>query len=36
LKTTMAPYQKNIFFLFNCYNLAIHVVTLTEIFSTNY
>jgi hypothetical protein len=27
---------KNLFFPFNCYNLAIHVVTLTEIFSTNY
>jgi hypothetical protein len=27
----MAPHQKNFFFPFNCYNLAIHVVTLTEI-----
>jgi hypothetical protein len=32
LKTTMAPYQKNFFFHFNCYNLVIHVVTLIEIF----
>jgi hypothetical protein len=36
LKTTRAPYQKNFFFPFNCYNLAIREVTLTEIFSTNY
>jgi hypothetical protein len=36
LKTTMAPYQKNFFFPFNCYNLSIHVVTLIEIFSPNY
>jgi hypothetical protein len=28
----MAPYQKNKFLPFNCYNLAIHVVTLTKIF----
>jgi hypothetical protein len=25
---------KNFFFPFNCYNLAIHAVTMTEIFST--
>jgi hypothetical protein len=35
-ETTMAPFQKNFFFPFNCYNLAIHVVTLIDIFSTNY
>jgi hypothetical protein len=28
--------QKNFFFSFNCYNLAIHAITLIEIFSTNY
>jgi hypothetical protein len=28
----MAPYQKNFFFPFNCYNLAFYVVTLTKIF----
>jgi hypothetical protein len=28
----MAPYQKNFFSPFICYNLAIHVVTLTKIF----
>jgi hypothetical protein len=27
---------KNFFFPFNCYNLAIHVVILTEVFSTKY
>jgi hypothetical protein len=31
-----APYRKICFFSFNCYNLAICEVTLTEIFSTPY
>jgi hypothetical protein len=35
LTTTKAPYPKNLFFLFNCYELAIHEVTLTKSFSTN-
>jgi hypothetical protein len=35
LTTIRAPHQKNFFFSFNCYNLAIRVVTWTEIFSTN-
>jgi hypothetical protein len=30
------PHQKNFSFSFKCYNLAICVVTLAEIFSTNY
>jgi hypothetical protein len=32
----MAPHQKNFFFPFNCYNLAIREVTLSEVFLTNY
>jgi hypothetical protein len=36
LKTTMAPYSKNFFFPFHCYNLSIHGVTLIEVFSTHW
>jgi hypothetical protein len=36
LTTIRALHEINFFFPFNCYNLAIHEVTLTEIFSTNY
>jgi hypothetical protein len=31
-----APHQKNFFFPFNCYDLAIREVALAEIFSTIY
>jgi hypothetical protein len=36
LKTIKAPHQKNFFFPFNCYDLAIREVTLTKVFSTHY
>jgi hypothetical protein len=36
LTTIWALHQKNFFFPFNCYNLAIRAVTLNEIFFTNY
>jgi hypothetical protein len=35
-KLIWALHQKNFSFSFNFYNLAICVVTVTEIFSTNY
>jgi hypothetical protein len=36
LTTIRDPHQKDFFFPFNCYNLAIRAATLTEIFSKNY
>jgi hypothetical protein len=36
LTIIQAPHQKNFFIPINCYTLAIYIVTMTKIFSTNY
>jgi hypothetical protein len=36
IKNDQGSPPKNFFFTFNCYNLVIHAITLTEIFFTKY